>query len=415
MINNRLYIIAICLVLSSCSNILTWHLDMGIHKDNTYSTSDTITTADDIKNYNILTELQWSTSTNEGISGNTAYLKIVKDNNYLYSVDSEGLLTAVSMRNGDIQWQIATNHDVSSGLSIVDNKLCFGTVNAKLLCFTIESLAMHSYTPIIDTLKNSTTFSKISGDIEIDLITELASPISSINNLYLLKLDNDDLYLIDPKSQDIIWKSESQNIPLRTKGASMPLIYDDNVFVARDNGSVSSYDQTNGTLKWFTIISSRSGRNDLESQRDAEMNILIQDNKIYYGHYQGDISSIDMASGNIIWSSPFSFINNIFIYKNSIYGATTDNFLVSIDQASGFLNWKKNFKKTITEPFMINNIIMTFTTDGILNAYERDTGDKIYEKDYGLDLHVRTQFIIEKNKIYFQTIDGDTVCIQVIL
>ena len=63
---------------------------------------------------------------------------------------------------------------------------------------------------------------------------------------------------------------------------------------------------------------------------------------------------------------------------------------------------------------MINNIIMTFTTDGILNAYERDTGDKIYEKDYGLDLHVRTQFIIEKNKIYFQTIDGDTVCIQVI-
>ena len=162
--------------------------------------------------------------------------------------------------------------------------------------------------------------------------------------MYLLKLDNDDLYLIDPKSQDIIWKSESQNIPLRTKGASMPLIYDDNVFVARDNGSVSSYDQTNGTLKWFTIISSRSGRNDLESQRDAEMNILIQDNKIYYGHYQGDISSIDMASGNIIWSSPFSFINNIFIYKNSIYGTTTDNFLVSIDQASGFLNWKKNLK-----------------------------------------------------------------------
>ena len=168
-------------------------------------------------------------------------------------------------------------------------------------------------------------------------------------------------------------------------------------------------------FQWFTIISSRSGRNDLESQRDAEMNILIQDNKVYYGHYQGDISSIDMASGNIIWSSPFSFINNIFIHKNSIYGATTDNYLVSLDRASGFLNWKKNFQKSITEPFIINNIIMTFTTDGILNAYDRDTGDKIYEKDYGFDLHTKTQFITEKNKIYFQTIDGDTVCIQVIL
>ena len=72
-------------------------------------------------------------------------------------------------------------------------------------------------------MKNLATFSKSSPDIEIELLSELASPILSVNNLFLLKLDNDDLYLIDPSSQDVIWKSESQNIPLRTKGASMPL------------------------------------------------------------------------------------------------------------------------------------------------------------------------------------------------
>ena len=89
-------------------------------------------------------------------------------------------------------------------------------------------------------LQNIATFSEYGADIDINLVTELASPISSINNLFLLKLDNDDLYLIDPVSEDIIWKSESRNIPLRTKGSSMPLIHEDSVFIARDNGSIAS-------------------------------------------------------------------------------------------------------------------------------------------------------------------------------
>ena len=86
--------------------------------------------------------------------------------------------------------------------------------------------------------KTFATFSEYGADIDIDLVTELASPISSINNLFLLKLDNDDLYFIDPVSEEIIWKSESTNIPLRTKGSSMPLIYEDSVFIARDNGQL---------------------------------------------------------------------------------------------------------------------------------------------------------------------------------
>ena len=66
--------------------------------------------------------------------------------------------------------------------------------------------------------ENSTCIMGISpDDIEVDLITELAAPIISINNLFLLKLDNDDLYLINPNDGKVIWKSESQNISLRTK------------------------------------------------------------------------------------------------------------------------------------------------------------------------------------------------------
>ncbi len=409
----KLNIIVLCLILSSCSNFLTWHLDKGIHKNSPLQANSTVEPATTKKNYNISPEEIWSTSTNKGLHGNTGYLKIYKKNNLIYSVDSYGLMSAVSSVSGEIVWQIATNYDVSSGISITDDKICFGTNDAKLICFDIETLSINSYLPLITSMKNFTTFSKSSPDVEIDLISELASPILSINNLYLLKLDNDDLYLMDPTSQDVIWKSESQNIPLRTKGASMPLVYNNTVYIARDNGSLSAYDQTTGTLKWLTVISSRSGRNDLESKRDAEMSILLSDNKLFYGHYQGDIASLDLSSGDIIWSSPLSFINNISIYGSSILGSTTSNVLVSLDKASGFMNWKSEISKDITQPIIIDKIVMIFSTDGTLFGYDIESGEKVYEEEFGYDIHPKTEFIIENNNIYFQSSDGDMIHLRV--
>ena len=237
MTKHKLYIIFICFVLTSCSNLLTWHLDKGIHKNNSLSTDDKQSEITQIK-YNVSSSEMWSRSTNNGIQGNTGYLRILKKNNTIYSVDSDGLLSAVSSDDGDIIWQIPTNYDVSSGISILNNKICLGTVDAKLICLEIDYLSTNTHLPLFTSIKNSSTFSKIIPDIKIDLLTELASPVLPINNLILIKLDNDDLYLMDPLTEDIIWKSESQNIPLRTKGASIPLILDNSVFIARDNSSI---------------------------------------------------------------------------------------------------------------------------------------------------------------------------------
>ncbi len=441
------------MTLSSCSNFLTWHLDKGIHKASTpqiqqdseeFSDKSTVnsepsTDIEKLKNLRdrgiisrveydqqlsklkntlintgLETQIRWSKSTNDGLVGNTAYLTPQKVGTVIYSTDSDGLLSAVSMSDGDILWQVPTNEDVSTGISVYNNHVCIGTKDARLLCYDIEQLSQNTHSLLFSGIKNATTFSKYDASIDINLITELSSPIIGLNNLFLIKLDNDDLYMIDPNTEDVIWKSQSINIPLRTKGSSMPYLHNSSVLIARDNGSIASYDQINGTLEWFSIISSRSGRNDLESQRDAEMNVVVDDTKLYYGHFQGDLTALDVNSGNIIWSSPFSFINDIKIKHNSIYGTTTKNFLVSLDQASGFLNWKIQISKSITEPFIMDNYVMIFTTDGTLLGYETSSGQLVYKKDYGLDLHPQTKFILDKSDVYFQTIDGDTICLRIL-
>tara|TARA_B100001113_G_scaffold168350_1_gene137745 strand:+ start:5222 stop:6394 length:1173 start_codon:yes stop_codon:yes gene_type:complete len=384
---------------------------MGIHKDNNQSkqsSSDSLNKKQ-ISQSNINTKIIWNTSVNSGINGNSGYLYPAVTGDIMYTVDTAGLLSAVSLVDGSILWNVSTDIGITSGLSILNDKICVGTTTAKLLCYEISRLSSNKHIPLISNMSNAISFSKYKADIDIDLVTELASPIQAIDNLYLVKLDNDDLYLLNPESKKIVWKSTSQIISLRSKGSSMPLIREDKVYIARDNGSISSHNVSDGVLNWFTVISSRSGRNDLESQRDAEMSINIENGKIYYGHYQGELNSIDIKTGQIIWSSPFSFTNDLFIKDNSIYGTTTDNMLVSIDQASGFLNWKsQKSDEQLTQPFIIDNIVMAFTTEGTLVGFTTD-GTLIYEKKFDLNLHSQTRFIVKKNKLYFQTRDGDIV------
>jgi outer membrane protein assembly factor BamB len=415
------FIVITTLFLTSCSNFLTWHLDRGIHKgknikdQESYSNVPSDNTKENISPANNLKiDMIYKKSISSGLNGNSGYLHIQKLNNILYIADTEGKLSGVDSINGEILWYITTNTEISSGLSIVNDSICLGSANAELLCYNIDSASSNKHTPVVSYLSDLITFSEYNPDIKLQLLTELASPVIPVNNLLLLKLDNDDLYLIDPVNNNLIWKSESQNIPLRTKGASSPLIIDNSIFIARDNGSVSSYNVVNGTLNWFTIISSRSGRNDLESQRDAEMDIIVSGETLYYGHFQGELNALNIKTGDIIWASPFSFINNLSINENSLYGSTSDSQIVSIDKASGFINWKDSLENsTLTEPFIIDQLLYVFNTTGNLNVYDKDKGDKIFEKNFDLELHPQTNFIIDKDKVYFHTKDGDIVHLKI--
>ena len=62
---------------------------------------------------------------------------------------------------------------------------------------------------------------------------------------------------------------------------------------------------------------------------------------------------------------------------------------------------------------LLGKTVMIFSIDGILSGYNIDTGKQVYEMDYGFELHTRTRFIKDQDIIYFQSLDGDIICLQV--
>ena len=125
------FIIVFLFFISSCSNLLTWHLDKGIHKqvkiDANQSSSAQTVDNEVIAKVDISADLVWSKSINSGLEGNSAYLYSEKNNNIIFTVDTEGLLSAIDLTNGSINWSIPTNREISSGLSVHNNSICLGT------------------------------------------------------------------------------------------------------------------------------------------------------------------------------------------------------------------------------------------------------------------------------------------------
>ena len=63
---------------------------------------------------------------------------IIKNNNTIYTVDTDGLLSAIDLTNGNVKWAIPTNREISSGLSVLNDSICLGTARAKLICHNIK-------------------------------------------------------------------------------------------------------------------------------------------------------------------------------------------------------------------------------------------------------------------------------------
>jgi hypothetical protein len=54
-----------------------------------------------------------------------------------------------------------------------------------------------------------------------------------------------------------------------------------------------------------------------------------------------------------------------------------------------------------------------FSTTGKLYVYDKNGGNKIFEDNLDFDLHPQTSFILDKDKVYFFTEDGDIVHIKI--
>ena len=240
------------------------------------------------------------------------------------------------------------------------------------------------------------------------------------NNNKLIVADNiSKFYALDVTTGEMLW-SKNNIAPFN----SQIKIYKDHFFIIDFNNTLNAYSISNGDKLW----SVKTDKTLVRSQQKLSMVIINE--KIIFNNSIGDITAVDINSGQMIWQTPtqssliyddsfFLKTSVIVADKNTIYLSNNKGFFFSLDLNTGLLNWKHNIQSTL-RPTIIDNYIFTVSDNGYLFILDKISGNIVRITDIFKNIKIKkrkttkpTGFIVASKNIYLTTNNGRLLLINI--
>ena len=227
-------------------------------------------------------------------------------------------------------------------------------------------------------------------------------------------------YAINLISNKLLW-SKNSVAPFN----SQIKIYKDKFFVVDFENILRCFSIKNGEEIW----NFKTEKSFIKSQQ--KLSFIINNNRIVFINTLGDVSSIDINNGNLIWQTPTqssSIYENYFSLKNSdlisgnntIYFSNNQNEFFAIDESNGVIKWKQNLNSNL-RPTFADNLVFTVTLEGYLVAIDSRNGNIVRMtsvlnqiKNYKKKNIKPEGFIVGKNNIYLSLNNGRIVIIEIL-
>jgi outer membrane protein assembly factor BamB len=235
------------------------------------------------------------------------------------------------------------------------------------------------------------------------------------NNILIVTDDVAKYYAIKIETGDIIWSKNNIvpfNSEIKIKG---------NFFYTVDYKNI---------LRSISIIDGSENWNlkteESLTKSNTKISIAIKNENIYFNNSIGDITAVNLKSGQLVWQLPtqsnnisenaFQLSNSkLVINKNSILFSNNKNEFYSIDTATGLINWKNEISSDL-KPIVIGKFVITISNKGHLYVIDEKKGNIIRINDLYKGYKIKkkkeifaTGFFIAQNKVYLSNNDGKLI------
>ena len=227
-------------------------------------------------------------------------------------------------------------------------------------------------------------------------------------------------YALNIKSGEIVWfKNHTSTFNSQIK------IFKDKFYVVDADNVLRCFSLKDGSEIW----NFKTEKSFIKSQK--KNSLVIKDNKIIFNNNLGDVSAVDLESGELIWQTPthaktiyedamFLKISDLIVAKNSILFSNNNNEFFSIDSGSGIMNWKQKINSSL-RPTFIENLIFTITNEGYFVVIDNDTGNLIRSTNILKNIKKKKRekikpvgFVVGKKNIYLTADNGRLFIIDIL-
>ncbi len=222
-------------------------------------------------------------------------------------------------------------------------------------------------------------------------------------------------YALNIETGDIIW-SKNNSVPFNSE-----IKIKDDFFYAVDYKNILRSISIKDGSEFWNLKTEES-----LTKSNTKTSIAIKNKNIYFNNSIGDITAVDLKSGQLVWQLPtqsssinknaFQLSNSkLVISENSILFSNNKSEFYSIDTTTGLINWKNEISSDL-RPVAVSKFIITVSDKGYLYIIDKKTGNIIRTNDLHQNYKIKkrknvftTGFLVARNKIYLTNDDGKLI------
>ena len=226
-------------------------------------------------------------------------------------------------------------------------------------------------------------------------------------------------YALDLVSGEMLW-SKKNLAPFN----SQIKMYEDKFFIVDFSNTLRCFSIKDGKELWSI------GTEKSLIRSSKKLSMVIVNGILYFNNSIGDISSVDINTGSLLWQLP---TQNSLIYEsafsletsdivadpNTLFFSNNKNQIFTIDLETGSFNWENKINSNLTLS-LVGNYLFTVSIEGYLIVIEKSSGNIIRITDVFNQFKKKKRdkikpigFIIGLNKIYLSIDNGRLLVIDV--
>lgn len=319
-------------------------------------------------NASIEPKISWQVEIGDGVGDYYSQLQPATADGKLYAADRNGLVVALDEQTGQQVWQQDLSDAFKDGKLAKDKgaRLSAGLTVAK------DKVFIGSETGVLAALDAKT------GDLlwHIQTDGELMSLPTVADDMVVVNTGSGTLAAYSIEDGKSLWRFESQMPSLTLRGTGSAVYESGGFFIGTADGKVAVIIKDNGQPAWEQTIYNPTGGNEFSRMADVDMTPLILADKLYAVSYNGNLVSMDLRSGRILWSRKYSSFHNLALSGLSLFLVDDHSLVYAIDRRNGMELWSNAelANRQLTAPVVYKDYIVLGDYDGYLHFLSKSDG-----------------------------------------
>ena len=208
---------------------------------------------------------------------------------------------------------------------------------------------------------------------------EIASVPQTNGQVVAVQTMNGKLFVLDAKTGADMWFFENPPPVLTLRGTAAPTVTDTAIYAGFANGRLMAFNSSNGLILWEQRMAMPKGRSELDRMVDIHASPLLKDGILYVGTYQGRIAAVARGTGSSVWGQDGSTTESLAASDDKLFVSSSDGKVIAYSLTSGEVVWQneKLLRRRLSAPQVFGSYVAVTDFKGYMHVLSQATGELV--------------------------------------